>query len=276
MAKKAKVGIIGCGNMGAAIADKIKTAFDILVFDKDKAKISNIRGINTVVAIKNLMQEADVVILAVKPQDFEIVLGEIKDDATEKLIISIAAGISTEYIEKILGKVRVIRVMPNLLVKIGKGITALSKGQFATDKDLDFAKGIFDKVGITLVLKEEMMNADTAFLGSGPGFHFDLLSHINQEKWREFTENKFIPQCAASGERVGFSKQQAEVLAKVMAEGDLLLLEESKESPGALCVRVTSKGGTTEAGLKELKGDVNRLPDAVEAACKKAEELARR
>ncbi|MDD4182565.1 MAG: pyrroline-5-carboxylate reductase [Candidatus Omnitrophica bacterium] len=272
---KKTIGIIGYGNMGKAIADKIKTVFDVMVFDKDKAKIDNISGVKTVKAIDS-MQEIDALILAVKPQDFEGVLGDVKAIAGTKLIISIAAGISTEYIEKILGKARVIRVMPNLLVKIGKGITALCKGKFATDKDLDFAQKIFDKTGKTLVLEEKMMDADTAFLGSGPGFHFELLSHIDKEKWQEFTENEFIPQCALSGEKVGFPKEQAELLAKLMAEGDLLLLEESKESPQALCILVTSRGGTTEAGLKELKSAVNRLPDAVEAARKRAKELSRR
>ncbi len=276
MAKKVKLGIIGYGNMGSAIADKVKTVIDVTVFEKDKAKITNISGIKITATAGVLMQEVDAVILAIKPQDFESILKEIKTSAEGKLVISIAAGIPTEYIEKILGKVRIIRVMPNLLVKIGKGITALCKGKFATDDDLNFTREIFDKVGTTLVLEEKMIAADTAFLGSGPGFHFDLLSRRNKEEWIAFTKNEFIPSFAASGEKVGFPKQQAEVLAKLMAEGDLLLLEESNESPKGLCVKVTSKGGTTEAGLKELKGDVKRLPNAVEAARKRAEKLSRR
>ncbi|MCK9614862.1 MAG: pyrroline-5-carboxylate reductase [Candidatus Omnitrophica bacterium] len=272
--KKAKIGIIGCGNMGRAIAERIKSIFKTVIFDKDAAKTRNITKVITAPNLTELVNIADVVILAIKPQDFNEVLGEIKNSIDNKLVISIAAGISTKYIEKILGKARVIRVMPNLLVKIGEGVTALCNGEFATADDLGLAQEIFDKVGTTIVLEEKMMDADTAFLGSGPGFHFDLLSRIEKERWPEFTENEFIPSFAASGEKVGFSREQAKLFAELIAKGDLVLLEELNESPGALCIRVTSKGGTTEAGLKELKGDVERLPNAVEAARKRAEELS--
>jgi pyrroline-5-carboxylate reductase len=276
MTKKTKVGIIGCGNMGSAIAKGINSKYQVFIFDKEPAKTKNIAKAKVTKSIFDLINSVDAVILAVKPQDFEAVLAEIKNIAGKRLLISIAAGIPTKYIEKIIGRVKVIRVMPNLLVKIGKGVTALCKGKFATNKDLNFARKLFDQLGTTLVLEEKMMDADTAFLGSGPGFHYDLLSRRDKDDWYAFTKNEFIPTFAASGEKVGFSKHQAKILAKLIADCDHALIKESKESPGTLCIRVTSKGGTTEAGLKELKGDVRLLPKAVEAARKRAKELSRR
>ncbi|MDD5583653.1 MAG: pyrroline-5-carboxylate reductase [Candidatus Omnitrophica bacterium] len=269
------IGIIGYGNMGSVIGKKLCQKYQVLIFDKDNRKSENTSNVKAAQNINELITGAGVVILAVKPQDFDTVLREIKKDIDKKLIISIAAGIPTTSVEKILGKIRTIRVMPNLLIRIGRGITGLCKGKFATNKDLNFARKIFDLLGTTIILKENMMDADTAFLGSGPGFHFDLLSNVNKKDWHDFTQNKFIPQCAASGEQLGFSKQQAKLLAKLMAEGDLALLEQSHESPETLCSQVTSKGGTTEAGLKELKKNVKFLPKAAKAAYKRAKELSR-
>lgn len=274
MAKKTKVGIIGCGNMGSAIAKGISSKYQLFIFDKDTSKTKNIVKVKVAKSIFDLVNNVDVVLLAVKPQDFEAVLNEIKEDVNKKLIISIAAGTETKYIERAFGKVRVIRVMPNLLIRIGKGITALCKGKFATSKDLNFVREIFNQLGATLVLEEKMMDADTGFLGSGPGFHYKLLESIDRNEWLNFTKNNFIPIMAASGEASGFSRKRSQVLAKLMAQGDLLLLEKTKESPGDLCIRVTSKGGTTEAGLKELKGNVRFLPKAVKAAIKRAKELS--
>lgn len=271
--KNARIGIVGCGNMGMAIAERIKSAFKTVIFDKDKAKTKNISGAITAANLSGLFDMTDVVIVAVKPQDFDEVLNEIRENINKKLIISIAAGKKTKDIEKKLGRAKVIRTMPNLLIRVGKGVTALCKGESATNNDLNFARQIFNCLGVTLVLEENMMDAATAVSGSGPGFQFALLSKEDKDSWEDFTKNQFIPALTVSAKASGFSKQQSELLAKHIGEGGLALLKESKESPNALCIQVTSKKGTTEAGLKKLKGKIKFLPNAVKAAIERAKKL---
>ena len=132
------IGIIGFGNMGSSLAERIKSEYRVYVFDKDNNKTKNLSRIETTRDISGLVKCSDVVILAVKPQDFAGVLAEIKDWIGTKLVISIAAGITTNHIEKALGRgARVIRVMPNMPAKIAQGISCLSRSGLASKKDLD-------------------------------------------------------------------------------------------------------------------------------------------
>ncbi len=271
-ADKKKIGIIGFGNMGSAIAARLKSKFSIYVFDKDKNKTRNLAGFKVAKDDKDLVSEAEVVILAVKPQDFDDCLYEIKKYIEDKLIISIAAGISCAHIEKILGKVRVIRVMPNLPLKIGEGMICLSKGSLASDIDLEFTKEIFNKLGEILVIEENLMNAATAVSGSGPGFFYDLIKDKPSKDWISYAKDVFTFALSTAAQRVGFKAEQAEVLARVTTLGSIALLKNTGLSPKELCLQVTSKGGTTEAGLAVLhKG--SSLVDAIKAALKRAEEL---
>jgi len=285
MTKKKKIGIIGYGNMGLAIAKGIGSKYKVFIFDKDAAKTKKVAKTKATKSIFDLVNNTDVIILAVKPQDFDAVLNEFKHychfqptrlEMGEKMIISIAAGISTRYIEKILGKVRVIRVMPNLPAKIGKGMSCLAKGKFASKTDLIFAKRIFDFIGSTLILKESMINAATADSGSGPGFLFSLVSGKSLKEAKKFARTDFVPALTSAGVDIGFRFQEAQLLAKATAMGSLALLEESGLLAEDLVKQVASKGGTTEAGLKKLKRNIKFLSRAVEAALKRAKELSRR
>jgi len=270
---KEKIGIIGFGNMGSSIAQRIKTHYTVSVFDKDKTKTKNLKKIAVEKSIEDLAGQADAVILAIKPQDFEVALAKIKSYAKEKLVISIAAGRTTTYIQKRLGRARVVRVMPNLPAQIGKGMIYLSKGKFASKSDLFFVKKIFEFMGRTLIIKEDMMNAATGVSGSGPGFLFALLEKKPKKEWGQYCNRYFIPQLRKAAVSAGFSPAQANLSAVTTVKGSLELLNKSYSLPGVLCSKVASKGGTTEAGLKVLhkKG----LNAAVEAAVKRATELLR-
>jgi pyrroline-5-carboxylate reductase len=276
MAKKVKIGIIGCGNMGSAIASRISSKYQVFVFDKDTHKTKKIVNVKVAKSVFDLINNIDAIILAVKPQDFDEVLNEIRENINNKLIISIVAGKETKHIEKVLGKVRVIRVMPNLPAKIGRGMSCLAKGRFAGKADLIFAKKIFDFIGDTLILKESMINATTADSGSGPGFLFSLVSGKTLKEAKKFARTDFIPALINAGIDIGFRPQEAQLLAKATATGSLVLLEESGLSAEDLVKQVASKGGTTEAGLKKLKGNIKFLSKAVKAALKRAKELSRR
>ncbi len=269
-----KIGILGFGNMGAAIAERVKDKHQLFIFDKDTGKTDNISIATVAVSVSDLLNNAEVVILAVKPQDFEPVLIEIKKDIERQLVISIAAGITTSGIERLLGEAQVVRVMPNLPVKVGKGMTCLARGKYVSEINLSLARKIFELTGKTLVVNENMMNAVTAVSGSGPGFLYEFLSRLSSEEWDKFIQEKFIPAFSGAARKVGFSKEQARILADTTAFGSLALLKQSQSPPEVLRRQVTSKGGTTEAGLAVLAGKIENLELAVKAALKRAEELA--
>ena len=272
---KNTIGIIGFGNMGSAIGEQLKSKYRIWVFDLDKEKTKGLTEINVADDIAELVNKVDIVVLAVKPQDFDIVLNEVKDYARRKLVISIAAGITTEYIEKHLGQVRVVRVMPNLPARIGKGMICLCKGKLVDKEDLNLTEKIFSNLGRILILNENMMDAATAISGCGPGYFYDLIRNKKQDEWEDFARNTFITALSAAAQQIGFTPEQAGELAVVTAEGSIGLLKKTGLSPDALCMQVASKGGTTAAGLEELH-KTNSLYAAVKAAKKRAEELCRR
>ncbi len=277
MQKKKSIGIIGFGNMGQAIGKRLKAKYDIWVFDKDKHKTNNLSGINGAYSAVDLVNKVDAVILAVKPQDFDAALNKIKDYAKGKLIVSIAAGISTAYIERLLGNARVVRVMPNIGTKIGKSVTCLCKGKSASDKDLGVAKEIFRRVGKIQDLNEDKMNAATAISGSGPGYYFDEIES-NPEEYKNNTykfKKDFIVHLRKAAKSLGFAEQKAKFLAHWTVVYSDLLLKQTKLSAGELKKQVASKGGTTEAALEVLHGG-GTLIDAVKAAVKRARELSRR
>jgi pyrroline-5-carboxylate reductase len=219
------IGIIGAGNMGMAIASRINKG-NVLLSDKNKHISDN----------GTVAKRSNIVILAVKPQDMEDVLKEIKPYVKKKLIISIAAGVTTLSIEKVLGRVRVVRVMPNMPAMVGKGISAITLGRFAGKSDLKTAFGIFSKVGDVVEVKENMMDAVTAVSGSGPAYYF-LFTHL----------------LAKAGEASGLEKGLAMKLAKAVFTGTAEVACRKDSSMEEFVRKVASKGGTTEAALKVFK-----------------------
>ena len=269
MLQNKKIGIIGCGNMGEAIFRRLSTVLEkstsLMVSEMNAARRDEIRGkYKIIVEIDNntVVKYCDAVILAVKPQDIEAVLKEAIccGASADKLIISIAAGITTKFIEGIIGKdVPVIRAMPNMPAVVGSAVTAVSGGSAAAQKDLDLARDIFGTIGDVVVVDEKQMDVVTAISGSGPAYFF-----------------YFIEALAEAAVKLGLDRKTAEELAVKTAIGSAKLLEEMKDDPGALRKRVTSKGGTTEAALKvfEAKGLAKMVEEAAAAACKRSKELS--
>lgn len=274
--KPKTIGIIGFGNMGSAIAEQLKSKYQICVFDKDKNKTKNILDLQVVKDNADLVNRVDTVILAVKPQDVDGVLKEIKSNVKDKLIISIAAGISTEYIEKRLGQVRIIRAMPNIGIKIGESVTCLCRGVFVTESDLDFAKELFYYLGIDKEIEEKLMNAATAISGSGPAYIFDFIESnlIDPNNIAQHLKQDIIKRLAQAAESIGFNHEDAIFLAVNTTNTSINLIKKTKISPAELKKQVTSKGGTTEAALEALhKG--GSWEEVAKAALKRAEELSR-
>lgn len=274
-----RIGIIGFGNMGSCLGERLKSKEgQILAFDKDAQKTKNLRGINLAKNSAQLVDKVDIVILAVKPQDFSVMLEEIKAKAKGKLIISIAAGITTGYIEKVLGEVRVVRTMPNMPARIGRGMTCICKGKYATNEDLSLCRELFEKLGVTLILDEDMINEATAVSGSGPGYVFDWIDakkiDINSEASIERFREEFTVLFTGAAVGIGFMPKDAEKLAKATVYGSIALLKQSKVSAQELREQISSKGGTTGSALEVLHSG-GGLDEAVKAALKRARELSK-
>ncbi|MFA6378405.1 MAG: pyrroline-5-carboxylate reductase [Candidatus Omnitrophota bacterium] len=260
-----KIGMIGCGNMGEAILLSCRGHFRFDVAEKS-AKRQQYLNRQYNIKTKDLarvVRECSILVLAVKPQDFDDILGSLKVLVSAKhLIISIAAGITTKYIEERIGsRTRVIRAMPNLPALAGQSVTAVTQGRQATKNDLTIACKIFNHIGKTLAVKENLMNAVTATSGSGPGYVYFLME-----------------QMIAAAQKIGLSEKMATDLVVETFSGSLYLLKTKKESPKALREKVTSKGGTTQAALDVFTGQKTGLifDKALKAAVVRAEKLSRR
>ena len=265
-----RIGIIGCGNMGEALLSRLSNIMEkstsIMVSEFDAKRRDYIQSkYKVIVEIDNneVVKFADVIILAIKPKDFENLLktevccGVSKD----KLLISIAAGITTKYIEDIVGKdIPVVRVMPNMAATIGEAISSISAGSAVSVEDMKLAKEIFSTIGDVAEVDEKMVDVVTAVSGSGPAYFFYLVESLIDAAIKS-----------------GLDKETAKKLVIKTALGSAKLLEILKEEPTTLRERVTSKGGTTEAALKifESKKLKNIIKDAVGAAMKRSKELSR-
>jgi len=265
----ATFGVIGVGNMGFAILSGLvekrfieaqnAAAFDIDEYKRDRVTEIGARAVSS---IDELVAASETVLLAVKPQNIEECLDQVNRQAGgEQLFVSIAAGISTGYIEDTLGGTpRVVRVMPNTPAQVGAGAAALCAGRYATADDVDYVRDMFATLGTSVVVEESMMDWVTALSGSGPAYFFYLVEVITQ-----------------AAEEGGLPEDVAERLARQTFVGAARLLDESGERADVLRRNVTSKGGTTEAALQvmEQEGVSDRVTRAMAAAAARSRELGR-
>ncbi len=261
---KTTIGIIGGGNMGTAILEGVSRKYSVSVCEQDAKRAGFLkRRFRVKVAdLAAVVSGARVIILAVKPQNFDEVLAAIRPLARkDRLVISIAAGITCHYIEQRLGQnVRVARAMPNLPAQVGEAVTGICKGKFATITDIKTAQQIFNCIGKTVVVEERFMDAVTAVSGSGPGYIF------------------YFAECLETAARaLGLTPAMARELVTQTLKGSARLLERSGEGADVLRARVTSKGGTTQAALavfeKNKTGKI--IAQALVAAKKRAKELSK-
>lgn len=266
MAIKKKIGLIGVGNMGTAILEGllekglVRTK-DLWVYDKilEKAQaFSKTKGVHLAASNLVIAEQADVILLAVKPQDLRQTADEFQSGLkASHLIITILAGTPIAKMRSVVGNLpKIVRAMPNLGAKVGEAVTALS-GE--NSESLSIAEAIFSGCGKTLQLDESHFDLVTAVSGSGPAYFFYMMELL-----------------AVSGTRQGLSQEQAQTLAVQTALGAALLASSSKDSPEVLRKKVTSKGGTTEAALNVL--NQRKFPEifseAIEAALQRGRQLS--
>lgn len=264
-----KIAVIGAGKMGGALIKGLLSAGlvarrNILACDKDKERLMPLsrKGLRTTGDIIEAVRWGEVIILSVKPKDIDCVLREISSASglatslKARLFISIAAGIRTGLIEKKLGNVSVIRVMPNTPLLIGEGMSAISTGRFSQSKHEHIARAIFGSVGSVMKFPEKSMDAITALSGSGPAYFFFLMEVL-----------------ALAGKKMGISADDSLVLTLQTAKGAALLAEKSGIPPARLREMVTSRGGTTEAAFKILES--KKVKEAIIKAVLQAEKRSR-
>lgn len=203
---------------------------------------------------------ANVILLCVKPQTIGQVTDEIRSEINpQKLVISIAASVPTDYIERRLGAdVPVIRAMPNTPSMVGAGITAIAKGKFATQEHLDMASKLFGSVGKTVIVEEKHMDAVTGLSGSGPAFIYIILEALSE-----------------GGVKMGLSRELATLLAAQTTLGAARVALETGNHPALLKDQVTTPAGCTIDGILELEEGKLRvtLIKAVVKASQRAKEL---
>lgn len=233
--------------MGSAIADRLRGQHEVLLVDRDDDKLSAVA-------------DANAVLIAVKPQSLPDVASELGDSLRESLVLSILAGTSLQTLSEKLECRRVVRTMPNLPVRHGKGVTGWIASDAVSSEDRQSVQEILSPLGVLMeVESEDQLNALTAISGSGPAYFFALCEHL-----------------AEAAQALGFSPAQSELLARQTLIGAGELLDNSTQTSGEWRAAVTSKGGTTAAALQVFEeGQLASLVGhAAQAAKARAEELS--
>jgi len=261
---------IGGGNMAEALLKGLLSGLDVSarcitatdVLPERRAYLE--KTYNIIASADNLqaVKDSDVIILAVKPQIMPMILETITPAVDhDKLVISIAAGITLQGLQKALGAdKRVVRVMPNTPALVLSGAAGLSPGVAATPQDVALVERIFNAVGRAVVVSDDMMDAVTGLSGSGPAFVF-----------------AFIEALSDGGVLVGLTRQVATDLAAQTVLGAAKMVLETGRHPGELKDMVTSPAGTTIAGMHALESGGLRglMMEAVRRATERSEALGR-
>ena len=283
----ARIAFVGGGNMGEALLAGLlragRSAKDMVVAERmpDRADyLARTHGVQ-VAPVAGAVENAAFVIVAVKPGDVESAVAEIagtasraEGNAVEQVVVSVVAGVTTAFYESRLpAGSPVVRVMPNAPALVGAGISALAAGRFATDEHIAAAAELFESVGSTLIVSESQIDAVTAVSGSGPAYFF-----------------LFLEALIDAGVALGLSRAVATDLAVQTMAGSAAMLLDRIEADDAQASRsvgrpdttaaqlralVTSPGGTTAAGLRELERGGLRaaVAAAVDAAKTRSEQL---
>lgn len=245
------VGFIGCGKMASAI---IKGVLDSKFLENKNISASEINEeiaqkkkeelkIEVFTNNKIIAQNSDIIFLATKPNYIKNVLKEIKEELTnDKLIVSIAAGISTKTIEDEIGKeIAVIRVMPNAPALILEGMSGIARGKYANNEQVEFIEEFLSKIGKCIVIGEDKLDVLTAISGSGPAFFYQIINEM-----------------ALGGKCMGLNYEDSLLLAAQTAIGSAKLMLKSDLTPEELVKSVATKGGCTEVGINFMESQNTR------------------
>ncbi len=265
-----KITIAGCGNMGliyarAFLKYNIVSKENLLLAEKNDQRRDQLKGLQTgvVTTVKDpKIKESDIVILAVKPQDFDELSEDLKDLIGENnVVVSIMAGITMKYISERLGSKKVVRAMPNSPAEFGMGITGYVCSDGLKKEETHRAENLLATTGRTIFFDDEdMLNAVTALSGSGPAYFFYVLKNMIE-----------------AGMKMGMSSHIAATLVKQTMLGSFHLVNDQGKSLDELIKAVASKGGTTEAAFTIFQQEEigENIQKGILRACERAKELAK-
>ncbi|MBR6874043.1 MAG: pyrroline-5-carboxylate reductase [Ruminococcus sp.] len=252
------VGFIGAGNMGSAIMKGIVSSdmskeISLFAYDKFEAALDKARamGVTGTAAAADVVKQCKYVFFAIKPQQLDEVLDEVANDVTaDTVIVSILAGVTDEYYaRRTVPGAKVVLVMPNTPFLLGEGATALSRSESVTDEEFGLVQKIFSSGGISKVIPKDKMKEIIAINGSSPAFIY-----LYAKYFVDYAES------------VGIDGETAKELFAKSLIGSAKMLTDSGKTVDELITMVSSKGGTTIAGLEKLRE--GGLGDAVEECCK--------
>lgn len=232
--------IIGCGNMGSALAGRLSKTHQLYFYDHhiENAEKLEQEGYGKVCRdIKEATDHAELIILAIKPQNVKEVGNLIgKELKKEQVVISLLAGTSIDSLKDFFPNAHIVRMMPNLALIYGEGVIGLSSDENMPQKNKEDLTKAFELLGKIHWLSEDKINALTALTGSGPAFFFAMVEAMID-----------------AGIAMGFTAHTAQDLIYQMLQGSLTLLEKTSKHPGELKWQIASPQGTTIAGLKTLE-----------------------
>jgi len=264
-----RVGFLGAGRMATALAHGWKQAGlvkagDCIACDPlapAREQFTQATGFEAITDANQVIQASDIVVLAVKPQSLRDLVEMVGSQlGPKKLILSILAGVTLDKLQKAIGHGRVVRVMPNTPCMVGESATAYATGPGTTVEDGQIVAKLFNAVGRSFLLPENLMDGVTGLSGSGPAYGFVMIEAL-----------------ADGGVKVGLPRDVATVLAAQSLLGAAKMVLETGRHPGQLKDDVASPGGTTIQGLFELEqaGIRGALIRAVDAAAKRSAELGK-
>jgi pyrroline-5-carboxylate reductase len=283
-----RIAIIGGGSIGEALLSGLLRAGrqtkDMAVAEKDPTRAKYLADTYSVLltSVSDAAENAAYVIVAVKPTDVETVIGEIaaaavkaENDTVEQVVVTVAAGIGTAVYEaRLPAGAPVVRVMPNAPIVVGGGVSALAPGRFATAAQLDEVSAIFNAVGGVLTVPESQLDAVTALSGSGPAYFF-LMAEALVDAGVDAGLPRPVATDLVAHTMAGSAAMLLERLDSATSAGDAAMGAGMDTSAAALRATVTSPGGTTAAGLRELErgGFRAAVANAVSAAKTRSEQL---
>ena len=255
-----KIGFIGCGNMGA-LESGVLPKENAYVYDINPAMMEKVEGwgVNLCADDEDVCAKADIILLAVKPQNAAEALGMCNKALDGKAMMSIVAGVTVERLQNMIdGTPRILRLLPNTPAMVFEGAFAICSDNDFTEEELEIAKSIYGSIGIIEMIPEKLIDAACALNGGGPAF-----------------VAMFIEAMADGGVKQGLPRATAYHLAAQTALGTAKMILETGMHPGQIKDMVTSPGGTTIEGCEALErgGMRGAVIDCINKATEKSKKL---
>jgi len=267
MIEDVKICVIGAGKMGGAlihglISNKMIAPKSLFAIDMIKDRCNHLQmkyGIECSTNITSFVDGSDIIIIAVKPKDIENLAKNIKKFLkAKKLVITLAAGVSTRFLSRLVGDdVPIIRAMPNIAVLVNEGMIALARGPNSTDEQMKLTEKIFSTIGRVAIVEEKHMDTVTGLSGSGPAYVYSVIEAMSNGAIKD-----------------GLDRELALQLAAQTTLGAAKMILKTGKQPSELIEMVVTPGGTTEQGLLQL--EKNKVKQALIEAVIKASEKSRK